>query len=185
MPQHIAFLRGINLGHRRIKMDELRAHFAAMNFTAVETFIASGNVIFETKSRDTGKLADSIQRHLHAALGYEVDTFVRTRAELATIAAFRPFAPADMDPPENTVHCGFLREALPPAQARGLEACGSEVDAFRVEGREYYWLCRRIKTHESKIWADRALKALKLPSSSMRNLTTVRKLAALYPAGSA
>jgi uncharacterized protein (DUF1697 family) len=183
MPSCIAFLRSMNLGKRRIKMDELRAHFEAMSFTAVETFIASGNVIFETRVKDTGKLADSIQRHLHTALGYEVDTFVRTRAELAAIAGFQPFAAADMDPPENTVHCGFLREALPPAQARGLEACGSEVDAFRVHGREYYWLCRRIKTHESKIWAARELKALKLPSSSMRNLTTVRKLAALYPAG--
>lgn len=185
MPSCIAFLRGINLGKRRIKMDELRAHFEAMDFTAVETFIASGNVIFETRIKDSGKLADSIQRHLHATLGYEVDTFVRTRAEIAAVAAFRPFSAADMDPPENTVHCGFLREALTPAQARGLEACRSDVDAFRVEGREYYWLCRRIKTHESKIWAAREFKALKLPSSSMRNLTTVRKLAALYPAAPA
>lgn len=185
MASCIAFLRGMNLGNRRIKMDELRAHFEAMNFTAVETFIASGNVIFEARVKDTGKLADTIQRHLHTALGYEVDTFVRTRAELAAIAAFQPFSAADMDPPENTVHCGFLREALPPAQARGLEKCGSEVDAFRVQGREYYWLCRRIKTRESKIWAARDLKALKLPASSMRNLTTVHKLAALYPAGSA
>lgn len=182
MPSCIAFLRGMNLGKRRIKMDELRARFEELKFSAVETFIASGNVIFETRVKETGKLEDTIQRHLHATLGYEVDTFVRTRAELAAIAAFRPFAAADMDPPENTVHCGFLRETLTPAQARGLEACRSEVDAFRVQGREYYWLCRRIKTHESKIWAARELKALKLPTSSMRNLTTVRKLAALYPA---
>jgi len=82
----------MNLGIAWIKMDELRAHFEAMNFTAVETFIASGNVIFETRMKVTAKLADTIQRHLHTALGYEVDTFIRTRAELAAIAAFQPFS---------------------------------------------------------------------------------------------
>lgn len=185
MASCIAFLRGINLGKRRIKMDELRDHFTALKFTAVETFIASGNVIFETRAKDTAALEDTIQRHLHSTLGYEVDTFVRTRAELAAIAAFRPFTPADLEPPENTVHCGFLRTVLTPSQARSLEACHSDVDAFRVHGREYYWLCRRIKTHESKIWTAPELKAVRLPTSSMRNLTTVRKLAALYPAAGA
>ncbi|MCX6954151.1 MAG: DUF1697 domain-containing protein, partial [Verrucomicrobia bacterium] len=112
----------------------------------------------------------------------EVDTFVRTRAEVAAVAAFRGFAAADLDDPANTVHAGFLAAELTPAQQKGLEACRSEHDAFRVIGRDYYWLCRKIKTHESKIWASKELKALKLPSSSMRNLTTMRKLAELYPA---
>jgi hypothetical protein len=55
------------------------------------------------------------------------------------------------------------------------------VDEFQVKGREYYWLCR-IKSNESKAWTSPAMRAIKLPSSSMRNLTTLRKLAALYPA---
>jgi len=185
MPRYLAFLRGINLGKRRLKMDDLRARFVELKFADVETFIASGNVIFESRERDGRKLAQKIAAHLHARLGYEVDTFVRTREEFAAVAAFRPFPPGEMDAPENTIHVGFLREPLGAAQARGLEACRSDVDAFRVEGREYYWLCRQIKTHESKIWSSPPLRALKLPTSSMRNLTTVRKLAALYPAGSA
>ncbi len=181
MPRYIAFLRGINLGRRRIKMDDLRTHFCALGFTDVETFIASGNVLFDSPARSDAKLAAIIAAHLKETLGYEVDTFVRTRAELAAIAAFRPFAAADMDPPENTVHCGFLAAPLSVPQAQALTACHSDVDAFRVHGREYYWLCRRIKTHESKIWTSPALKAVKLPTSSMRNLTTIRKLAELFP----
>ncbi|HTB79343.1 MAG TPA: DUF1697 domain-containing protein [Opitutaceae bacterium] len=181
MPHYVAFLRGINLGNRRPTMDNLRALFEELKFRNVSTFIASGNVIFEGKAGDVLKLEQQIEEHLQSALGYAVDTFVRTRAEVAAVAAFRPFSKADMDPPENTVHCGFLGEALSASQVRGLVACRTEVDEFRVEGREYYWLCRRIKTHESKVWTSRELKALKLPSSTMRNLTTLRKLAALYP----
>jgi len=182
MHHYIAFLRAINLGKRRVKMDHLADLFRALKFTDVATFIASGNVIFSARSADATKLEKQIAAHLAHALGYEVDTFVRTRAEVAAIAAFRSFASTDMDDPTNTVHAGLLTTALSRDQHRGLEACRSDVDEFRVIGREYYWLCRRIKTHESTIWASKELKAVKLPSSSMRNLTTMRKLAALYPA---
>jgi uncharacterized protein (DUF1697 family) len=182
MPHYIAFLRGINLGRRRLKMDHLAGLFAELKFTQVETFIASGNVIFSSKIADDAKLARQIAAHLEASLGYDVDTFVRTRAEVAGIAAFRGFPDADLDDPANTVHAGFMSAPLSPAQQRALEACRSEVDEFRVVGREYYWLCRRINSHESKIWASKELKAVGLPSSSMRNLTTLRKLASLYPA---
>ncbi|HTQ31545.1 MAG TPA: DUF1697 domain-containing protein [Opitutaceae bacterium] len=181
MPRYIAFLRGINLGKRRPKMDELRAIFEKMKFGRVATFIASGNVIFESSSRDAALLGKTIERGLHVALGYEVDTFVRTREEIAAVAAFRPFSETDMEAPESTVYCSFLREPLGAAQARGLLACRTETDEFCVEGREFYWLCR-IKSNESKVWASLPVRALKLPSSTMRNLTTIRKLAAQYPA---
>lgn len=180
MHHYIAFLRGINLGRRRIKMNDLRTHFEKMKFTGVETFIASGNVIFTSKSADSRQLERQIEAHLNEALGYEVDTFVRTRGAVATIAAFRPFAAADLDHPDHTVHAGFLRDALTTGQVEKMLACRTDVDEFCVEGREYYWLCR-IKSHESKAWSSAQMKAVKLPSSSMRNLTTVRKLAALYP----
>lgn len=163
-------------------MEQLVALFAALKFTGVATFIASGNVLFTCKS-DTGpKLETQIEKHLHASLGYEVDTFVRTRAEVAAVASFLPFAAAEMDDPANTVHVGFLKTEPSVKQRLGLEACRSATDEFRVAGREYYWLCRGIKTHESRIWAAPELKALKLPTATMRNLTTIRRLAAEFPA---
>ncbi len=181
MPHYIAFLRGINLGKRRPEMAGLRRLFTQLKFTDVATFIASGNIIFASKTADRRKLETQIQDHLEESLGYAVDTFVRTRAEVAAVAAFRPFAEADLANPAHTVHAGFLQEALTPAQHRGLLACRTDVDEFCVNGREYYWLCR-IKSNESKAWTSPAMRALKLPTSSMRNVTTVRKLAALYPA---
>ncbi len=181
MHHYVAFLRGINLGRRRIKMEHLRHLFEEMKFADVATFIASGNVIFASNAGDGRRLQRQIQRHLWQSLGYEVDTFVRTRAEVAAVAAFRPFAPADFADPANTVHAGFLAEALPADQARQLVACRTEVDEFRVAGREFYWLCR-IRTSESKVWTSPGIKALALSSFTMRNLTTVRRLTKQYPA---
>jgi uncharacterized protein (DUF1697 family) len=82
---YVAFLRGINLGNRRVKMAELARLFEEMNFGAVSTFIASGNVLFESDSVDHVALERQIEGHLESALGYSVDTFVRTRDEVAAV----------------------------------------------------------------------------------------------------
>ncbi|MEY2881258.1 MAG: hypothetical protein RLZZ15_3638 [Verrucomicrobiota bacterium] len=183
MTRYIAFLRGINLGRRRIRMEDLRARFAELKFTEIETFIASGNVLFACPARDARKLATQIEAHLAATLGYAVDTVVRTRAEVAALAVFQPFAEADMDLEKHVVHCAFLRAPLPATQARGLAACGSAsaTDAFRVEGREFFWLYRGLKSSDSTIWSTPEVRALKLPTSSMRNLATLRRLTAEFP----
>src|SRR4051794_1405623 len=95
MKRYVAFLRGINVGGHRVKMDHLRDLFTALGFSNVTTFIASGNVIFDTPAPDVSAIESRIEGHLKASLGYEVDTFLRTPAELATVVAFRPFPPED------------------------------------------------------------------------------------------
>jgi len=64
-------------------MDHLRSLFAGLGFANVETFIASGNVIFDSKAKDTSALERKIEKHLLVILGYEVRTFVRSVAEVA------------------------------------------------------------------------------------------------------
>ena len=64
MTRCVAFLRAVNVGGRTVKMEALRAAFEALGFEPVQTFIASGNVIFETRARGLAALerppADSI-----------------------------------------------------------------------------------------------------------------------------
>ena len=81
MPRYIAFLRAINVGGHTVKMDRLRQIFDSLGFSNVETFLASGNVVFETTAQDTAALETRITAGLRAALGYEVATFLRTPAE--------------------------------------------------------------------------------------------------------
>ena len=174
--KYVALLRGINLGRRRVKMDHLRSLFEELRFSAVSTFIASGNVIFETGTEDERAIERQIERHLKNALGYEVETFIRTADEIESIADFQPFAAAEPEAPGNTLHVSFFREAIRKPVARKLLSCRTDVDDFCVKGRELYWLCR-VRTTESTVWNSAAMKAISLPSSTMRNINTIRRLA--------
>src|ERR1700694_4608695 len=97
MPKYVAFLRAINVGGHTVKMDHLRNLFEAMGFSNVETFIASGNVIFDSKSRSTKTLEIKIERSLETNLGYKVATFIRSISELVAVARYKPFHDSDAD----------------------------------------------------------------------------------------
>jgi uncharacterized protein (DUF1697 family) len=173
MQRYIAFLRGINLGKRRLPMSRLKALFEELGFETVETFIASGNVLFSSKASDASQLEAGIARHLEMSLGYDVDTFVRTAKEVARIGRTNIFAEeAQLG---ITIHVGFFQQKLTPEIARKLAAVRTDEDELRVTGREYYWLCR-VRTSDSKIWTLPEIKALRLPTSTMRNMSGIRKL---------
>jgi uncharacterized protein (DUF1697 family) len=177
MQQYVAFLRGINLGKRRLAMGRLKGLFDELGFADVATFIASGNVLFSTKAKDAGRLEATISKHLEAALGYDVDTFVRTEAELAAVAQFEAF---DAEARRGgAVNVGFLHDRLAPATARKLAAVRTEHDKLRVIGREYYWYSS-VGVAKSEVWKLPEVKALRLPPSTVRNMNTVRKIVAKH-----
>ncbi len=180
MADYVAFLRGINLGKRRLKMERLRALGGELGFADVATFIASGNLIFASGARDAGKLEKKIETHLAQALGYDVDTFVRTRAEVAALAAARPFAAADLDAEDATIHVGFWKEEPKAEWVRALEGAQTATDAIAIAGREFFWWCRG-PSHESTFWNAPAIRAAKLPTMTMRNRRMLRRLAVEFP----
>jgi uncharacterized protein (DUF1697 family) len=175
VPRYVALLRAINVGKRIVKMDRLRAEFDAMGFKNVETLIASGNVLFESPSKSSAALEKRIEAQLLESLGYDVDTYVRTPAELAAVCALRPFADSAAHAASNALYVGFVK--APPAKdaCARLMDLGNEIDQFRVHGREYFWSSLK-SMGQSKITGvmiERALGA----ASTARNITTVRKLA--------
>lgn len=91
MDRYVAFLRGMNLGGRRITNEALRAHFEALGCEEVASFRASGNVIFASEGEAPAKLAARLKGGLSEALGYEVPVFLRSKKELLAIAAQQPF----------------------------------------------------------------------------------------------
>jgi len=177
MSRNVAFLRAINVGGHVVRMDALRGHFEAMAFGGVETFIASGNVIFETAERSAVKLEAKIEKALEAALGYEVATFLRTPAELAAIAAHAPF-PADRLATARALNVAFLKAPLGAAAVQALLSLRTEVDDFHVHGREIWWLCE-ARQSESKFTNVRFEKSVGV-KATFRGIGTVRKLAAKY-----
>ena len=175
MARYIAFLRAINVGGHTVKMDVLRQFFEALGFSNVETFIASGNVVFETAAKNTHTLEKKIEQQLRAALGYEVATFIRTEAELAAIAQYQPFPSAQMEA-ATAFNIAFLAEPLDAASQKRLLALKTDIDDFHVRGREVYWLCGK-KQSESTFNNTRFEKALKV-RATFRGVATIVRLAA-------
>ena len=150
MPRYVAFLRAINVGGHIVKMDRLRALFEELGLSQVETFIASGNVLFNSPSKSGAALERKIEKHLRASLGYEVATFIRTPAEVQQAAAYEPFAAAVMARPYHGLYVSFLRDAPPAAARRAVEALSGANDDFHIHERELYWLSR-VPFGESKV----------------------------------
>jgi len=176
MPRYAAFLRAINVGGHVVKMDRLKELFAELGYTNVTTFIASGNVLFETKSRSGKALEKQIETSLLIALGYKVATFVRTPAELKAVAELRPFRGWEAD--EAASRYIAFTAAPPSAEAlKKIKAFASARDQFHLANREVYWLGDQ-KISESKFNGAQLEKWLAAPAT-MRNVTTVRKIAAL------
>ena len=177
MPRYVAFLRAINVGGHVVKMDALRKQFEALGFTNVATFIASGNVVFESPSPDREALEKSIEQRLLKTFGYEVHTFIRTCDEVAAIASYEPFTRNAVERCGAFV-VGFVAGPMSPALTRKLMMLKSDVDDFHVNGREVYWLCG-TKQSESTFSNAVFEKTLGV-RATFRGLNTVRRMAARY-----
>jgi uncharacterized protein (DUF1697 family) len=175
MPRYIALIRGINLGGHTVKMDRLKRHFEELGFKHVETFIASGNVVFETTSKSAAALEKKITAHLEKSLGFPAMTFVRTDKELAEVLEHDALA----EPRPQAVYVAFL-SAEPSKEARAkLMSYRSKTDDFHVNGREVYWLCRSHMSDSPffRVGLEKALGT----KATVRNVTTVTKLVEKYP----
>lgn len=173
MKKYIAFLRAINVGGHNVKMDVLRQLFESLGFSKVETFIASGNVIFEAKAGNVKALEKKIEKCLQESLGYEVATFIRTDAEVAEIAKYKPFQQSQLDA-AGALNIGFLADAPDNSARQKLMSLQTNIDEFHVHGREIYWLCKK-KQSDSKISNVAIEKALGV-KSTLRGVNTVNKL---------
>ena len=178
MTRYVAFLRAINVGGHVVKMEQLRALFEAMGAANVATFIASGNVIFDTSRRSPAALEAEIEGRLQKALGYPVTTFLRTIPELREVAAHLPFSPPQLEP-GATLFVGFLKGAPGREACRAVSGLCDSSNEFVVHERELYWL-RRNRDMEL-VGYGKGLEKLLVGGVTMRNVTTVKKIAAKYP----
>ncbi|HEY3492793.1 MAG TPA: DUF1697 domain-containing protein [Solirubrobacterales bacterium] len=176
MDRYVAFLRGMNLGNRRIKNEELRRHFEEMGFEEVTTFRASGNVIFSTPKREAeAKLATRVEAELDERLGYDVPVFLRSAAELAAVAAHEPFDPEVVAKSKGKLQVSFLKKKPAAAARKKALARAGEEDLLAIEGRELYWLPSG-GISESDL--DRKAIDAALGAGTLRTMGTVEQIAA-------
>jgi uncharacterized protein (DUF1697 family) len=178
MDRYVAFLRGMNLGSRRIKNEELRAHFEAMGFEEIATFRASGNVIFSTPERSAeAKLATRVEAELDDRLGYDVPVFLRSEEEIAAIAAQAPFPATKLKKSKGKLQVSLLKKKPSAAAKKKALALASDEDLLALEGRELYWL-----PSGGLLESDLDLKAIEklLGTDTRRTMGTIEQIAAKY-----
>jgi uncharacterized protein (DUF1697 family) len=175
--RYVAFLRGMNLGGRRIKNEQLREEFEALGLTEVACFRASGNVVFASEEGSEATLADMIEAGLSSALGYEVPVFLRDSTQIWGIAGFQPFDPEAVERSGGKLQVSLLA-AEPPAKARKeVLSMASDEDLLAIDGRELYWLPSGGML-ESSLDLD-AIDAL-LGRSTRRTKGTIEQIAAKH-----
>ena len=155
-------------------MDTLKKSFVRLGLKDVETFIASGNVMFSSPARSTARLEQQIEERLEKDLGYGVATFVRTTDDVMSIAKYQPFPGAADD--GAMLYVGFVADALAAPARKTLEGLCTPIDAFHVNQREWYWRCLKNQG-ESTISNAAIERALKV-RSTLRGMNTLVRLAA-------
>jgi uncharacterized protein (DUF1697 family) len=178
MDRYVAFLRGMNLGNRRIKNEELRGHFEAMGFEEVATFRASGNVIFATPKREAeAKLATRVEAELDERLGYDVPVFLRSDEEIAAIAARKPFPAAKVKKSKGKLQISLLKKKPSTAAKKKVLALAGDEDLLAIEARELYWL-----PSGGLLESDLDLKAIEklVGADTRRTMGTVEQIASKY-----
>jgi uncharacterized protein (DUF1697 family) len=177
MKRYIAFLRAINVGGRFVKMDRLRQQFELLGLSNVQTYIQSGNVIFETADANIAALERQIEEQLQAELGYQVSTFIRTASEIAEIAKYQPF-PESKYGEGSVLYISFLKEEPRQDLQNKLSDLSGTIDEFQLRERQVYWLMHK-HLGQSSFTNAKLEKVLKIPATR-RNSFTVRKLAAKF-----
>ena len=173
MQRFVAFLRGMNLGGRRVTNDELCAHVRALGFEDVSAFLASGNVLFTAQRGSAAQVAKRIETGLSKALAYDVPTFVRTAAEVVAIAGHAPFD-ALVGPDGGKLQVALLAKRPTAAAVKRTLAHATDDDLLAVDGRELYWLPRG-KLTESELDFKAVEKAL--GAMTVRTHRTITRLA--------
>ena len=179
MTRYIAFLRAINVGGHTVKMESLRQIFEDLGLSKVETFIASGNVIFETSRTDPDAIEEIIQSKLRTFLGYEVAAFLRTDQDVSFIANYLPFSKARLDAAE-ALNVAFLKVTPSDASIQKLMTLKTDIDDFHIHKREIYWLCQKKQSEST--FSNAVLEKTIGSQSTMRGINTIKKMAEKYSA---
>src|SRR5437016_4608504 len=174
MIHYIAFLRGINVGGNAIiKMTDLAKIFSSLKFKNVRTFIASGNVLFETTETDAKALELKIEKALKKAFGLEIAVMARTIKEIQVVVKNHSFGTKTAD--ENwKLYVVFLKDEPALAGKRSLVGISSELEIYSIRDREVYSALH--KSHPKPTFSGNFVEKHLKTSATARNWNTVNKI---------
>jgi uncharacterized protein (DUF1697 family) len=174
MLRHVAFLRGMNVGGHRLTNEELRGHVEALGFAEVQTFRASGNVIFDGGEVSDETLQRRLEEGLAQALDYAVPTFIRSGDEMRALAAAEPF---DLTGSAGKLQVALLWQAPTKEAREQVLALDCPNDRLAFGERELFWLPDGPMSDSGLDW-----KAIEktLGATTVRTMGTIQQIASKH-----
>jgi uncharacterized protein (DUF1697 family) len=168
---YISMLRGINVsGQKKIKMDVLTRLYESLGYKSVRTYIQSGNVVFDTSEKDSGKIILSIENLIANSLGFDVRVFLKTAGELSRILENNPFRELK----ENSLYVIFLSGIPEEPNLEKINLAKNKTENYYLTGSVVYLSCPN-GYGVSKLNNNFFEKVLNV-SATTRNWNTVNKL---------
>ncbi len=134
--RYVALLRGVNVGGRnKLPMADLKEIFAEAGCAAVQTYIQSGNVVFEAAQDLAERVPEIVTLAISRRFDIETAVIVRSREELRQVADSNPF---DTSGDPRLLHVAFLQDTPGAEAVARLDPLRSPPDAFAVRGRNVY-----------------------------------------------
>jgi len=172
-----AFLRGINLGKRQMKMAELKTCLEAAGFTDVKTVLASGNVRLSADGTEA-QVKAGLEEAIADRFGFAVGVVLRGEDALATMLAGHPFGALDPGA-DLTRHVLMFDQPLP--QGISIPDRPGDTEILRVDARDIYIAAYRQANGRYTEHVEDVLKPLydmlgKGVLDTMRNWNTIEKI---------
>lgn len=137
MKTHIALFRGINVGGRNtIPMAKLRALLEGLGLEKVQTYIQSGNAVFQCAAVEASSIAENIQNGLEAEVGFRPEVQVFSADVLKAAIESNPFPEAEPEP--KSLHLFFLGEVPEEPNLKGLEDLKASNERYELINQCFY-----------------------------------------------
>ena len=91
MNKYVAFIRGVNVGGITLTMYDLKKIFAGLGFKNIQSYIQSGNIVFESDETDTTLLGNKIQESIQKKTKLSVVVFIKTNEQIRSLVSNTPF----------------------------------------------------------------------------------------------
>lgn len=174
MPTYIVLLRGINVsGQKKVPMADLKKTFEDLKFKNVQTYIQSGNVVFECAQSDTEKLESSIEKKIKKDFGFDVPVIIRTPSELQDILKSNPFL-KDPKKDKDRMYVTFLSKVPMTEHIKKLDGISYPPEEFVLKSKTIYFFSPNGygNAKMNNNFFENKLKV----TATTRNLKTIRQL---------
>ena len=141
MNTFISMLRGINVsGQKKMRMVELKTQYKTKKLANVETYLQSGNVIFDSPSSDSSTLAELTEAQIKTILGFSVRVFIRGNKDFRRIIKSNPFMSGRFKDPAK-LHATFLYNSPPVSKLTHLALPKNETAEFSIGEKKIFLFC--------------------------------------------